>query len=122
MRKRQKKTNSRRQNIRITKILVLFAFAFILVFSIYQIYTKRTQILLEDSNIECTKNSDCLIIRGSCCSCEEGGAPQCIPKSQIGIFTKELESCSSKGSCFNLDCGKISCGCIENKCVGKYLD
>jgi hypothetical protein len=76
---------------------------------------------VEASPVECVRNSDCIIIRGSCCSCEDGGAPQCIPKNQLGEYTKRLESCSSQGSCFNVDCGKITCGCVDNVCVGQFV-
>lgn len=71
--------------------------------------------------IECTKNSDCLIVRGSCCSCEEGGAPKCIAKASLGEYMQQLESCSREGSCIGIDCGKISCGCIDGKCIGRTI-
>ena len=75
--------------------------------------------IVEAAQVECVKNSDCIIIRGSCCLCDEGGAPQCISKNKLGDYTKKLESCSSSGTCFNGDCGKITCGCVDNKCAGQ---
>jgi hypothetical protein len=86
-----------------------------------QLYNGNSSKSAEASPIECVKNSDCIIIRGSCCSCEDGGAPQCISKNQLGEYTKKLESCSSQGTCFNVDCGKITCGCVNNVCVGQSV-
>ncbi|MEM4182011.1 MAG: hypothetical protein QXX68_02555 [Candidatus Pacearchaeota archaeon] len=76
---------------------------------------------VEAKEVECYKDSDCLIIRGSCCPCNNGGSPQCIPQKNLLEFTRALEKCSSKGACFNEDCGKISCGCVNNKCVGQRI-
>lgn len=70
------------------------------------------------SPMECIKNSDCIIARGSCCSCENGGAPQCIAKINLGDYAKKLESCLVDGPCIGVDCGKIECSCVNNKCVG----
>jgi hypothetical protein len=67
----------------------------------------------------CVRNSDCIIIRGSCCSCEDGGAPQCISKSKLSEYAKELESCSKSGACLGFECEKLTCSCVANACVGK---
>lgn len=73
------------------------------------------------ATVECVTNNDCIIARGSCCSCENGGSPKCISKNQLGDYAKILESCSVEGSCMGLDCGKISCGCVNNQCVGSQI-
>ena len=67
--------------------------------------------------IECVKDSDCIIARGSCCSCENGGTPVCIAKTKIGDYANTLTNCLGSGTCTGLNCGKISCGCVNNKCT-----
>ncbi|MEM4330457.1 MAG: hypothetical protein QW273_00415 [Candidatus Pacearchaeota archaeon] len=83
------------------------------------IFNKEKERSVEAKTIECLRDSDCLIIRGSCCPCEEGGSPICIPKTELTAYTKIFDKCSEKGKCLNSNCGKISCSCIDNKCVGK---
>jgi len=74
--------------------------------------------IVNAAQVECMKNSDCIILRGTCCSCENGGTPQCVAKVSLRDYTKKFESCSDQETCFDMDCGKINCGCVDNKCVG----
>jgi hypothetical protein len=116
MKKRRLSKDKKMRLIIAISLVVLVGF-FTLVLP--QLYDGKNSKSVEASPVECVLNSDCIIIRGSCCSCEDGGAPQCVPKNQLGEYTKKLESCLSQGSCFNLDCGKITCGCVDDVCVGR---
>ena len=115
----KKRIKKEKDLLKITLIIT----SIFLILIIVLLLTKNEQTKkVEAKEIECVKNSDCLIIRGSCCSCENGGSPMCIPKTRLLEFTKMLEKCSSSGSCLNLDCGRISCGCVNNKCVGQKIE
>lgn len=115
MRKREK----RKAIVIILSSLFILAFLFLLLTSLSK---EKKQISgVEAKEVECYKDSDCLIIRGSCCPCDNGGSPQCIPQKNLPEFTRVLEKCSLMGSCFNENCGKIVCGCVNNKCVGQRI-
>lgn len=118
----KKAINKKKKNPLIVLILsILIVLLALITLMLLLNENKSNNNLVNAKIIECVKDSDCLIVRGSCCSCENGGAPQCIPKTSFDEVVKSLEKCSRDGACFNVDCGKISCSCINNVCTGKPL-
>ena len=82
-------------------IIALVLFVFIIYLNVILKYKEVKE------NFECSNNSDCVPV--SCCH-----ANSCVPKSQqencSGVFCTEV--CSGP-----LDCGRRSCGCVNNKCL-----
>lgn len=115
----KKRLSKAKKNKSLLTVIALILFFMLSALVIYQIYLgSESKRIVQASMPECTKNSDCIILRGSCCSCDNGGAPKCIAKTKLADYTKELESCSSDGNCIGADCGTISCGCVKGSCVG----
>ncbi len=101
-------------------ILAIFMVAVLLFFAM-KINKDYSTKKVEAKEVECYSDKECLVIKGGCCPCEKGGSPRCIPQTKLFDFSKMLEKCSPNGSCFNEDCGKISCSCTNNKCIGKRI-
>lgn len=117
----KKSAIKKKKRINMVVVSLIIVFLLLILCLSVQFFDDSRGNVVNAATIECVKNSDCIIAKGSCCSCENGGAPKCIPKNQLGEYAKTLESCSKEGSCMGLDCGKISCGCVDNRCVGSSL-
>ncbi|MCX8159276.1 MAG: hypothetical protein N3D20_03275 [Candidatus Pacearchaeota archaeon] len=102
-------------------MIILLSLVVLLVFILFLTITANKEKKVEAKEIECVKDNDCLIIRAACCPCEMGGEPICIPKTRLNEFTKMLEKCSRQESCSENKCSKITCGCVNNKCVGQRI-
>lgn len=115
----KKKVSKYQKRIEMLIISVLLVLLLLIMILSVQNYQNKKEMFVVDSPRECTKDSDCIIIRGSFCSCEDGGSPQCIPKDQMGEYISTIESCSKGNDLFSKNCGQISCGCVNNICVGQ---
>lgn len=97
-------------------VLLLVVFAGLVSLVVPQIYQGNS--LIEESEIECFVNSDCLVVRAEHCPCNLGGAPQCIARENLAEYTQTVQNCPVIGGYERNDCGEITCGCVNNKCVG----
>ena len=111
--KRKKVDNENELRIIIAVLLVLIVGIFTLI--IPQIQKSESNAV---EKMECVTNSDCIIIRGVHCDCDDGGAPQCVPKNLLGEYSMQLSTCNSFGTQSD-NCGRITCGCVNNRCVGR---
>ncbi len=114
MKKRRESQCDKLKMILISSIVVLAILMLLVLVQVFFLGARDGRTIKE---IECVKDSDCIIVRGSCCSCEEGGSPVCLSKGSLGEYT-QLMKCYNPQGCLNVDCGKIGCGCVNNKCVG----
>lgn len=110
----------RTKEVKIITILALLGLVVLLLILSLAVNKKENK-KVEAKEVECEKNSDCIIVRSDCCPCEEGKNPVCIPKTRLFEFSSILEKCSQRFGCMNENCGKISCSCINNKCIGQKI-
>ncbi|MEM4605568.1 MAG: hypothetical protein QW103_00830 [Candidatus Pacearchaeota archaeon] len=114
------KNKSKRTNFffKVSLSLLILIFLFF-IFSFFGKDSNQNFVLSEKT--ECFRDSDCLILRSSCCSCEEGKNPVCVSKKEFSEFSQKLESCYINGICLDMQCSKISCRCVNNKCIGQKI-
>ena len=66
---------------------------------------------------ECKVESDCAKVQIGCCPCSMGGEEKCVPASQAGTYTAEVEKCPKDLFCPAVDNCKIeNCACKNGKC------
>jgi hypothetical protein len=64
---------------------------------------------------ECERNSDCVKVQTTCCSCEMGGSEKCVPHGQQGIY--EAKDCPEDPLCIALyNCEVKGCVCSKGGC------
>ena len=115
--KKREKVNSEKK-IKWVVVLLLVVLAGLISIVLPQVYQDGENSLVEASEIECFTNSDCVIVRAEHCPCNQGGSPQCISRERLGEYTQSLGSCPVSNGYSRNECGQISCGCVNNRCVG----
>ena len=115
----RKKRLGKQKKLRLVLALSIVILAGFFTLLLPQIYDGNDSGRVEAAPVECVRNSDCIIVRGSFCACDDGGAPKCIAKNRLGDYTKSLESCTRNDRFFDEDCGQITCGCVDNVCIGR---
>jgi len=71
--------------------------------------------------VECSSDSDCVIVQTGACSCSMGGSDKCASKSEAGNYSSVQPANPEKGeiicaAVFN--CKIKSCSCVSGKCFG----
>lgn len=67
---------------------------------------------------ECRKDSDCIKVQTTCCSCSMGGEEVCAAKSQENNLS--AKNCPADLMCIAMyNCKIKSCVCMQGKCEGK---
>ena len=113
---KKRKSRSSDKNIKWIIVLLLVVVAGLVGLVVPQIY--QSESVIDESEIECFVNSDCAIVSAEHCPCNLGGAPKCIAKINLGEYTQSVQNCPSIQGYERNDCGQISCGCVNNRCVG----
>ncbi|MBU3912619.1 MAG: hypothetical protein KKE50_00855 [Nanoarchaeota archaeon] len=74
---------------------------------------------LPDLNKECYKDSDCVKVQTTCCSCSSGGEDKCVSKTEAASYEDELKNCSADNFCAQVyNCNISECKCKEGRCAG----
>lgn len=98
-------------------IAIIVIIALIVLFTVFSMLTFKKISLNPPST--CQKDSDCVKVKTSCCSCSSGGEEICATKSEAKNYQDKLKNCSSDNFCVQVyNCNIMNCVCGEGKCQG----
>jgi hypothetical protein len=89
----------------------------ILILSSVLLFKSKEGTISPDSP-SCIKDTDCIKVQTSCCSCNMGGEEKCILISEKQKYNEMLEKCTARTICTAMyACREFSCKCVQGKCV-----
>ena len=93
----------------------------ILLFTLFSIFlTSCTSAQSKEIKIDCTQDTDCVLVSKGCCSCNNGGTYLAIHKSEKSSYENQLKKrCSDLQICpawYRCNEWEDKAQCINNKC------
>ena len=103
--------------------LLYFIFVLIILFGlvVYSL-TQMEDIPKTDTNssAECIFDSDCVLQKATCCSCDMGGEEKCVTKIESAEIINGLSKCKDIICPAVYSCSIKICGCNQGKCSAIY--
>ena len=99
-----------KNNLSLVLTITFIAIVLIIIFFVITSFPEKYGL------VECSVNSDCMIVQTTCCACEMGGVEKCVPRGQEKIY--RAEDCPEHPICIALyNCEVKSCVCSSGKCT-----